>query len=75
MLRAVLRFVAGLIAAKPVVGGFRGGIEQGFAAIGCAAGGFGRRGQWGRGREVGVVKRGDAKADPGSPKKTRVGFS
>ena len=26
------------------------------------------------GREVGVVKRGDAKADPGSPKKTRVGF-
>ena len=27
------------------------------------------------GREVGVVKRGDAKADPGSPKKTRVGFS
>lgn len=26
------------------------------------------------GREVGIVKRGDAKADPGSPKKTRVGF-
>ena len=39
MLRAVLRFVAGLIAAKPVVGGLRGGIERGFAAIRCAAGG------------------------------------
>ena len=38
MLRGVLRFVAGLIAAKPVVGGFRGGIERGFAAIRCAAG-------------------------------------
>ena len=31
-------------------------------------------GLWPVGREVGVVKRGDAKADPGSPKKTRVGF-
>ena len=31
-------------------------------------------GQGQAGREVGVVKRGDAKADPGSPKKTRVGF-
>lgn len=73
MLRAVLRFVAGLIAAKPVVGGFRGGIERGFAAIRCAAGGVSGAGTGGP-REVGVVKRGDAKADPGSPKKTRVGF-
>ncbi|WP_278721266.1 hypothetical protein [Corynebacterium matruchotii] len=35
----------------------------------------GAAGLWPAGREVGVVKRGDAKADPGSPKKTRVGFS
>ena len=34
----------------------------------------GPAGLWLAGREVGVVKRGDAKADPGSPKKTRVGF-
>ena len=49
----VLRFVAGLIAAKPVVGGLGEGIERGFAVIGCAAGGFGRRGQWGRGWRAG----------------------
>ena len=41
MLRGVLRFAAGLIAAKLVVGGFRVGIERGFAAIRCAAGGVG----------------------------------
>lgn len=69
VLRGVLQFAAGSIAAKPVVGGLEEGIERGFAAIRCAAGGAGQAG-W----EVGVVKRGDAKADPGSPKKTRVGY-
>ena len=38
MLRGVLQFVAGLIAAKPVVGGLGEGVERGFAAIRCAAG-------------------------------------
>ena len=72
MLRGVLRFVAGLIAAKPVVGGLRGGLN-GVLQLSevLPAGPAGR--EVGR-REVGVVKRGDAKADPGSPKKTRVGF-
>ena len=52
LLCEVLRFVAGLVAAKPVVGGLEEGVERGFAAIGCAAGGFGQRGQWGRGRRA-----------------------
>ena len=43
-------------------------------SAGSAGQGPAGQGQAGR-REVGVVKRGDAKADPGSPKKTRVGFS
>ena len=44
MLRGVLQFVAGLIAAKPVVGGLEEGVERGFAAIRCAAGGPGAAG-------------------------------
>ena len=74
MLRAVLRFVAGLIAAKPVVGGLRGGLNGVSQLSDVLPAGSAGQGQAGR-REVGVVKRGDAKADPGSPKKTRVGFS
>ena len=73
MLRAVLRFVAGLIAAKPVVGGLRGGLNGVLQLSDVLP--AGSAGQGPVGREVGVVKRRDAKADPGSPKKTRVGFS
>ena len=65
VLRAVLRFIAGLIAAKPVVGGFRGGIERGFAAIRCAAG-------WGGGAVAGGPGGGRRKA---RGCKSRPGFT
>ena len=65
MLRGVLQFAAGSIAAKPVVGGLEEGIERGFAAIRCAAG-------WGSGAGAGGPGGGRRKA---RGCKSRPGFT
>ena len=65
VLRGVLQFAAGSIAAKPVVGGLGEGIERGFAAIRCAAG-------WGGGAGAGGPGGGRRKA---RGCKSRPGFT